>query len=100
MDMIPCAAQASPCRGTLQASRLTQRRPDRSRHGNLISCCCLQVRNEFIALESPYPERMVAVLHESAQMVDSTGRPAPESEVLLRCSHFTPCREKPLMCAG
>jgi len=40
-----------------------------------------QVANDYYTLASPYPERLVAVISQQSQIVDSTGRSVPLSEV-------------------
>jgi len=40
-----------------------------------------QVADDYYTLASPYPERLVAVISQQSQIVDSTGRSVPLSEV-------------------
>ena len=43
----------------------------------------MQVVNEFHALPNPYPDAVVAVINQTSQIIDVTGRPVPISEIYL-----------------
>lgn len=43
--------------------------------------CLVQVINDYYTLANPYPSRVVAIINQTSQIVDETGRPVPLSEV-------------------
>lgn len=45
--------------------------------------------NKYYTLANPYPSKVVAIVQEKSQIVDSTGRPVPLSEVLRPLLHFS-----------
>ncbi|EIE27161.1 hypothetical protein COCSUDRAFT_55184 [Coccomyxa subellipsoidea C-169] len=51
-----------------------------------VTCLSPGVANDYYNLANPYPSRIVAIINETSQIVDSTGRPVPLSEAYAH--HF------------
>ena len=46
-----------------------------------------QIINDYIVLPNPYPDAVVAVINQTAQVIDGSGRAVPLSEVYVVSSH-------------